>query len=109
MKRLLILFSVAVVLAPVLILLAVKWEIRDQRRKVGRAVIETVLKINRLGARDRLDESAIKKAAVAPAKVEIDGTNPLWFKVEANTPWPDWMIYEYDSRTPARGIYHYLF
>ena len=97
------------VVAPALILAGFKWEIRSQQRKAERAVADTVRNVRTLEARNAFSAEAAKRAVVAPATLEVFGTNPIRFRVEAHTPYPDWMIYIYDSRTPEKGIDHYLF
>lgn len=96
-------------LASVLIVAELKWEIYSQERKAERAVTATVRNLRRLEVQRSFSSEAAKATVVLPARLEVFGTNPPQFKVEAHSPWPDWMIYEYDSRTPERGVYHYLF
>jgi hypothetical protein len=109
MKRLAIICLAVLLIAPVLIIAGVKWEMRSEQRKAERAVTDTVRNIRGLEGRGALNAEVVKRAVVTPARLEIFGTNPVQFRVEAHTPWPDWMIYEYDSREPERGVYHYLF
>jgi hypothetical protein len=109
MKRLVIIGLCALLLAPVLLLMAIEWGIRSERRTVQRAVEVTVRNIRGLEARQAFSAEAANAAVVAPARLELFGTNTVRFRVDAHTSWPDWMIYEYDSRTPERGVYHYLF
>ena len=109
MKRLVLTGLAVLLVAPVLIIAGLKWEIRGEQRKAERAVADTVRNIRGLEAQESLTAEGAKAAVVVPARLEVLGTNPVKFRVEAHTPWPDWMIYEYDSRTPERGVYHYLF
>jgi len=85
------------------------YEIRSERRHAESAVARTVASIRRMGTLDTVNFQAITNAAVGGASVQILGTNQVEFRVRVMTPWPDLMIYEYDSTTPPRGIYHYLF
>jgi len=98
----------ACLLLLVLLALGLWWEIAGDRRRAERAVTTTVENIARLEPR-ALDLASLSNAAVAPARVQVLGTNPVLFNVHAITAWPDVMIYEYDSRAPERGVYHYLF
>ena len=112
MKKLVI---VCLTLAALLVLVVIlgRWGLRygvqSQRRQAERAVTTTVDSIRQLVAHSAVSLDAVTNAAVAPAAVQVLSTNPVLFRVHATTPWPDWMIYEYDSRTPERGVYHYLF
>ena len=101
----------AVALVGVVILVGLaelKREIGNDRKRAQVAVTVTVSNIVRFysGAPTL---QAITNCAVAPATVQVLGTNPARFKVHAMTSWPDLMIYEYDSQTPERGIQHFLF
>src|ERR1035437_8599998 len=90
------LFSVAVLALVVLLGLAeLRREIAADRRRAERAVTATVETIARLDPR-ALPMQAVTNAAVAPATVQVLGTNPTQFRVHAMTSWPDVMIYEYD-------------
>jgi hypothetical protein len=114
MKNLKKLLAVFISLAGALALLVglgvveAKREIAAQRRQAERAVTKTVENIAHLKPWG-LSVEAITNAAVAPATVTVKNTNPVKFRVEAHTDWPDWMIYDYDSTTPERGVSHYLF
>ena len=106
--------KLALILAAIALLIAagigyVRHEFRSARRHAESLVAQTIESIQRLGAPETLTLHAITNAAVGGASVHILSTNPVVFMVSAATPWPDWMIYEYDSKTPERGIYHYLF
>ena len=109
-KTLAVCLSLAALLALVVVLGLgqLKRDIAAQRRQAERAVTKTVESIRRLEQRG-LSIDAFTNAAVAPASVTALGTNPLLFRVEARTAWPDGMIYEYDSRAPEKGVHHYLF
>ena len=75
----------------------VRYEFHSARRHAESAVARTVESIRRMGALDTLSLHTITNAAVGRASVQILGTNPVVFRVSAMTPWPDLMIYEYDS------------
>ncbi|HAV61401.1 MAG TPA: hypothetical protein DCY13_03445 [Verrucomicrobiales bacterium] len=83
--------------------------IRSARMQTENAVSRTAVSINRFGVVDLESLPEISKAAVDGARVQVINTNPFAFKISAMTPWPDLMIFEYDSRTPERGIYCYPF
>lgn len=98
-------------LAVLLIALAfaeLRREIASDRRRAERAVSTTVENIAKLGQR-QMSTEVLTNTAVFPASVHVISTSPIVFRVEATTAWPDWMIYEYDSRTPVQGVHHYLF
>ena len=106
--------KLALILAAIALLIVagigyVRHEFRSARRHAESAVAQTVESIRRLGAPETLSLHAITNAAVGGASVRILSTSPVVFRVNATTPWPDWMIYEYDSKTPERGVYRYLF
>ena len=84
-------------------------DFHHERREAESAVLQTVEAIRGMGALDSLSLHSITNAASRGASVAVLSTNPVVFRVSAHTPWPDWMIYEYDSKTPERGVYHYLF
>jgi hypothetical protein len=42
-------------------------------------------------------------------QLDVISTNPFVFRIQAITPWPDLTVYEFDSRTPGRGIYSYSY
>ena len=109
MKRLVIVCVLVFLVAPAFLVAGLKWEIWSQQRKAERAVAATVRNIRGLEARNAFTADAAKGAVVVPASLMVLGTNPVLFRVEAVTPYPDWMMYEYDSRTPEQGIRHCLF
>ena len=83
-------------------------EIAANRRLAERAVNATVENIAKLEPRT-LTAQAVTNAAVAPAAVQVLGTNPFQFRITAMTFWPEVMIYEYSSWAPERGVRHYPF
>ena len=109
-KILIIFLSLAALLCLVaaVFLAGLKREIASDRLRAERAVTATVGKIAKIEPA-KMTIEIVTNAAVSPASVRVLSTSPIHFRVEAHTAWPDWMIYEYDSRTPQRGIYHYLF
>src|SRR5437773_2001237 len=80
-----------------------RYEFRIARRHAESAVAQTVESIRRMGALETLSLHTITNRAVGGASVQVLSTNPVVFRVNATTPYPDWMIYEYDSKTPERG------
>jgi hypothetical protein len=108
MRRLALILLVVVLL----VVAAIGWlryTFHSARRQAESAVAQTVERIRGMGALDTASLQLITNAAVGGSSVQILSTNPIAFRVTAHTPWPDWMIYEYDSKTPERGIHHYLF
>jgi hypothetical protein len=95
-------------LAAVLLLAELRREIANDRQRAEGAVSATIEKIGKIEP-GRMSVEIITKAPAFPAAVRVLGTNPIHFRVESHTGWPEWMTYEYDSRTPERGIYQYPF
>src|SRR5262245_30119748 len=78
-------------------------DFHNERRSAESAVTRTVESIRHLGALETLSSQVITNAGVDGASVQILSTSPVVFIVRATTPWPDWMVYEFDSKSPERG------
>jgi hypothetical protein len=78
-------------------------------RQAESDVRQTVEKIRLAETQHTLNPQTITNLSVGEARIYVRGTAPLEFTVGSLTPWPDLQIYEYDSRTPEKGIYHYSF
>src|SRR5688572_20670767 len=72
-------------------------------------VKRTVERIQLAETQKTLNAKTITNLAVGGAHIHVRRVAPLDFKVSSMTPWPDLEIYEYDSRTPEKGVYQYSF
>ena len=77
-----------VCLVVVLMVSGLEREIARDRQWAERAVVATVEKLARFEL-SSLSVQAITNFAVAPAAVQVLDTNPIQFRVEASTGWPD--------------------
>jgi hypothetical protein len=89
-------------------MLQVRRDIARSRQAAEAAVTATVSNIAKLEGSARTVQ-AVVGSVVAPATITVLATNPVQFTVFAMSGWPDVMVYHYDSRTPERGVEHYLF
>jgi len=78
-------------------------------RGVESDVRRTVERIRLAKTQNILNAETITNLVVGGARIYVRGVAPLEFTVSSMTPWPDLEIYEYDSRTPEKGVYHYSF
>ena len=76
-------------------------------RATKNEVRHTVEGIRLAEAKKTLSAQTITNLAVGAAQIHVGSVVPLEFTVRSMTPWPDLQIYEYDSRTPEKGVYHY--